>query len=245
MVARVSLPIIGPRRTAYRSLPTCVALGSVILAGPVASAQKPPAPNVGASTATIQCVDSSASGRISSAPCTIFARRTVAGFAFEPVMWNLSAYSTRIEADQRATPTSAVVALDGEFWRLEVGPRGDPVRGAARNATIGPIPLPAAKSYEILFAFVAVPPGSHSAIHVQSGPEAWYVLAGSQCVETPDTVLHIAQGHGGMVPADTPLYLVATGTTTRRAFFVIVHDAARPFYTEVDSWHPQGKCIRG
>jgi hypothetical protein len=54
--------------------------------------------------------------------------------------------------------------------------------------------------------------------------------------------MHIDQGHGGVVPSDTPLYLIATGTTTRRAFFVIVHDAARPFYTEINSWTPRGEC---
>jgi quercetin dioxygenase-like cupin family protein len=132
--------------------------------------------------------------------------------------------------------------MDKSFWLLDIEPKVSHEARAATTSTISPIPLPRARGYEIIYAYVAVPPGAHSAIHVQSGPEAWYVLAGSQCVETPDTVLHIAQGGGGMVPADTPLYLIATGTSTRRAFFVIVHDTERPFYTEIDSWHPKGRC---
>ncbi len=208
------------------------------------SAQSTPAPPAGAQAPTIQCADSSAGGRIGSTACTIFAKRVVREFPgrADTVVWNVAAFSTRLEAESRQTPTSAVIEMDNRFWLLNIAPTVNRQERALRTSAITPIPLPPAKSYEIIFAYVAVPPGAHSAIHVQSGPEAWYVLAGSQCVETPDTVLHIRQGAGGMVPADTPLYLVATGTTTRRAFFVIVHDAERPFYTEIDSWHPRGKC---
>ena len=81
------------------------------------------------------------------------------------------------------TPTSAVVEVDNTFWLLNVAPTVSHHEHAMQAAAIKPIPLPPAKSYEIIFAYVAVPPGAHSAIHVQSGPEAWYVLAGSQCVE--------------------------------------------------------------
>jgi len=166
----------------------------------------------------------------------------VAQFPDGPVLWTLETFPTRAAATPAITATGAVVEADGKVWLLTVGPHRPVPAGAVRAAEIGPLPLPAAKSYEMMLAYVAVPPGSESAVHVQSGPEAWYVLAGSQCVETPATVLHIDQGHGGIVPADTPLYLIATGTTTRRAFFVIVHDAARPFYTEINTWKPRGAC---
>jgi quercetin dioxygenase-like cupin family protein len=135
--------------------------------------------------------------------------------------------------------------MDHAIWLLSVGPHGLSRKGVMRVAEVGPLPLPPATSYEILFAYVGVPAGARSAVHVQSGPEAWYVLSGSQCVETPTTVQHIAEGQTGFVPADTPLYLVATGTGLRRAFFVIIHDAARPFYTEINTWRPRGLCRAG
>ncbi len=219
-------------------------LSAVVGVSMTAFAQATPTPAAGASAATIQCADSSAGGRIGSTACTIFAKRTVREFPgrADTVAWNVTAFPTRAEAESHWTATSAVIEMDNSFWLLDVAPDLGREGHAQHTSSIRPIPLPPATSYEIIFAYVAVPPGAHSAIHVQSGPEAWYVLAGSQCVETPDTVLHIGRGGGGMVPADTPLYLVATGTTTRRAFFVIVHDAQRPFYTEIDSWHPRGKC---
>jgi quercetin dioxygenase-like cupin family protein len=157
-------------------------------------------------------------------------------------MWTLETFATREAAQQAATPAGAVIALDGKYWLLTVGPHTSTPAGASRVAEVGPLPLPPAARYEMILAYVAVPPGAKSAVHVQSGPEAWYVLGGSQCVETPDIVLHLDAQHPGFVPADTPLFLVATGTTTRRAFFVIVHDAARPFYTEIHSWTPRGRC---
>ncbi len=227
------------RVSLYRTM-----LPALVSVSGAAFAQATPAPSAGAQAPTIQCADSSASGKIGSTACTIFAKRRVREFPgrADTVVWNVLGFATRPEAESQMTPTSAVVEVDNTFWLLNVAPTVSHHEHAMQAAAIKPIPLPPAKSYEIIFAYVAVPPGAHSAIHVQSGPEAWYVLAGSQCVETPDTVLHIRQGSGGMVPADTPLYLVATGTTTRRAFFVIVHDAERPFYTEIDSWHPRGKC---
>jgi quercetin dioxygenase-like cupin family protein len=219
-------------------------LPALVSVSGAASAQATPAPPAGTQSPTIQCADSSANGKIGSTPCTIFAKRMVREFPgrADTVVWNVQAFATRPGAESQMTPTSAVIEMDNMFWLLNVAPTVSRQPHALQATAIRPIPLPPAKSYEIIFAYVAVPPGAHSAIHVQSGPEAWYVLAGSQCVETPDTVLHIGQGAGGMVPADTPLYLVATGTTMRRAFFVIVHDAERPFYTEIDSWHPRGKC---
>jgi quercetin dioxygenase-like cupin family protein len=194
---------------------------------------------------TIACVDSSARGTIGGTPCTIFARMTVPPFPTQTVMWTLERFPTRAAADQARTPTGAVVTLDHAIWLLTVGPYQVAPKGVMRVAEVGPLPLPPAASYEILFAYVAVPSGARSAVHVQSGPEAWYVLSGSQCVETPTTVQHIAAGQSGLVPGDTPLYLVATGTGIRRAFFVIVHDAARPFYTEIGTWRPRGLCPAG
>jgi quercetin dioxygenase-like cupin family protein len=195
-----------------------------------------------ASSPTIACVDGSATGVIGTTPCTIFARRSIDQFPDGPVVWTLETFPTRADAERALTPTGAVVEAENKIWLLTVGSHRPAPAGGIRVAEIGPLPLPAAASYEIILAHVAVPPGARSAAHVQSGPEAWYVLSGSQCVETPDTVLHIEQGHGGIVPADTPLFLVATGTAIRRAFFVIVHDAARPFYTEIDTWKPRGMC---
>ena len=216
----------------------CVAFGAVAVLYANAIAQTP---NAGAGAPTIACVDSSASGVIGTTPCTIFARHTVAPFATPPV-WIVESFPSRAAAEQARTPSGAVVQAEGETWLLTVGADRPTPAGGNRLATIGPLPLPPAKGYEVMLAHVSVPPGSQSAVHVQSGPEAWYVLSGSQCVETPHTVFHVDKGHSGMVPADTPLYLIATGTTTRSAFFVIVHDTARPFYTEINSWKPTGAC---
>ena len=224
------------------SAATAVVVAVLVGVPAVDHAQTPAAqPGASASAPTIACADSSATGVLGSTACTIFARRPVAK-PDGPVFWTLETFPTRSAADRAKTATSAVVEIDNKIWLLSVGSSRPVPTGATREAQIGPLPLPTAASYEMLLAYVAVPPGSRSAVHVQSGPEAWYVLAGSQCVETPANVLHIDQGHGGMVPADTPLFLIATGSTMRHAFFVIVHDAGRPFYTEINSWKPTGAC---
>jgi hypothetical protein len=194
-----------------------------------------------AQSPTIACADSSKSGVLGSTACTIFAKRPVA-LTGATTQWRIETYPTRDAAERASTATSAVLPLDGSFWLLSVGSERPTPAGGTLVANVGPLPLPKASNYEMILAYVAVPPGAKSAVHVQSGPEAWFVLDGSQCVETPDTVLHLDRAHPGFVPADTPLFLIATGNVTRRALFVIVHDASRAFFSEINSWKPKGRC---
>jgi quercetin dioxygenase-like cupin family protein len=56
-----------------------------------------------------------------------------------------------------------------------------------------------------------------------SGPEAWYLLAGKQCVETLDGSKGAKAGEGMFEPADTPMRLTILGRDTRDAFFIVVH----------------------
>jgi quercetin dioxygenase-like cupin family protein len=55
-----------------------------------------------------------------------------------------------------------------------------------------------------------------SAVHRHAGPEAWYVLSGEQCLETPSGKSVIGTGQSGLVPGGPPMILMATGTRERR-----------------------------
>lgn len=175
-----------------------------------------------------------------SAPCTILANQPLAVSA-STLTWTLDIYPTVVAARAHTDSTGIVVEADGRIWLFRFGPLRPSRQGSTRVAQVGPLNPPAAPRHAVLVAYAVVPPGAHSASHTHAGPEAWYVLSGAQCVETPTGVTRAEAGHGMVVPADTPMFLSATGQEQRRAFFVVVYDATRAWNTPV-AWQPQGRC---
>ena len=81
--------------------------------------------------------------------------------------------------------TGIVVEEDGRVWLSEFGPRNTAPRGGEAIAIVGPLQLPAAKSYAAVLSYAVMRPGDNSRVHTHPGPEGWSVLAGEQCLETP------------------------------------------------------------
>ena len=154
---------------------------------------------------------------------------------------------SKIEAAQRAaTPASAAVEWAGKVWLLTLGPRGARSQGGTLVAEIGPIPAvqPAAR-YVLDVNEADFGPDMKTevarAIHTHPGPEIFYLLTGEQCLETPNGIARARAGEGMVAPANTPMQLNIMGSSKRDAFFVIVHDAAKPRVTPSD-WQPKGRC---
>ena len=86
-------------------------------------------------------------------------------------------------------------------------------------------------------------PGMKTVVHRHAGAEAWYTLAGAQCLETPHGKLVQRAGEPGMiVPAGVPMMLVGTGSTVRRSLVLILQDASQPRSTPAMDWVPAGLC---
>ena len=86
-------------------------------------------------------------------------------------------------------------------------------------------------------------PGMTSAIHVHSGPEAWYTAAGETCLETPNgKLVGRAGGQAVIVPSGPPMLLTTTGTEQRRALTLILHQSSKPPTTVIHDWTPRGLC---
>jgi quercetin dioxygenase-like cupin family protein len=178
--------------------------------------------------------------------CSVLAQLWVPSLPEAPLFWYIDAYPSRLEAqaDAAGSETSVVVTAHDQVWLLTVAPRD--WRGDARRrvATVGPLPVPLARSYRLMFLEGVFPPGVTIFTHKHSGPEAWYVLDGAQCVETPGGVLRTGAGEGMVVPPDVPMSLRAVGTSPRRVLTLFVHDAHRPATVPVDDWKPTGLCER-
>jgi len=162
-------------------------------------------------------------------------------FSQASVYWHLHAFPSRTAADAARSPTGIVVEEDGRVWLSEFGARNAPPRGGKAIAVVGPLELPAAKSYSAVLSYAVMRPGDNSRVHIHAGPEGWYVLSGEQCLETPDGANRARAGGTMTVRSNIPMELNVTGTTLRRAFALVIHDAAQPRGTPSD-WKPAGAC---
>jgi len=170
---------------------------------------------------------------------------TVTGLHFSQtsVYWHLRAFPSRKAAEAARSATGIVVEEDGRVWLSEFGPQSPAPRGGEAIALVGPLQLPAAKSYAAVLSYAVMRPGDSSRVHTHPGPEGWYVLAGEQCLETPAGADRGRAGGTMTVRPNIPMELNVTGTTLRRAFALVIHDSTQPRGIPSD-WKPSGACGR-
>ena len=170
---------------------------------------------------------------------------TVTGLHFgqAAVYWHLRAFPSRKAADAAKSATGIVVEEDGRVWLSEFGARNSTPRGGKPIAVVGPLQLPEATSYAAVLSYAVMRPGDSSRVHTHPGPEAWYVLAGEQCLETPAGATRARAGGTMTVRSNVPMELNVTGKKLRRAFALVIHDGAQPRGIPSD-WKPSGACGR-
>jgi quercetin dioxygenase-like cupin family protein len=168
---------------------------------------------------------------------------TVTGLHFSQtsVYWHLRAFQSRKAAEAARSATGIVVEEDGRVWLSEFGSLNMAARGGEAIAIVGPLQLLAAKSYAAVLSYAVMRPGDNSRVHTHPGPEGWYVLTGEQCLETPAGANRARAGGTMTVPPSVPMELNVTGTTLRRAFALVIHDATQQRGTPSD-WKPSGAC---
>jgi len=168
---------------------------------------------------------------------------TVTGLHFSQasIYWHLRTFPSRKAAEAAKSATGIVVEEDGRVWLSEFGARNSTPRGGDAIAIVGPLQLPAAKSYAAVLSYAVMRPGDSSRVHTHPGPEGWYVLAGEQCLETPAGANRVRAGETMTVQSNTPMELNVTGKTLRRAFALVIHDSAQERGIPSD-WKPPGAC---
>jgi quercetin dioxygenase-like cupin family protein len=223
-----------------RALAMFLAACSIVPVGPL-RAQAPAAGHDHLSE--VACVDVPAGEKRPAFGC--FNVGTVPGLHFDTrsVYWHLRTYPTRKAADAARSATGIVVEEDGRVWLSEFGAREQAPRGGDPVAVVGPLDLLPAAGYTAVLSYAVMRPGDSSRVHTHPGPEGWYVLAGEQCLETPAGANRARAGGTATAPGNTPMELNVTGTTTRRAFALVIHDAAHDRGTRSD-WKPSGACGR-
>ena len=160
------------------------------------------------------------------------------------IYWHLDTYSTRGEAEAAKGPRGSVLESFGKIWLLTIEAATWRPSGGERVAAIGPLPVKANAAYAAQYMEAVFTPGMTAPSHTHSGPEAWYTLSGETCLETPDgKMIGRAGGSQVIVPGGPPMHLTATGTETRRALVLILHDSAQAPTTPAPEWTPKGLCL--
>jgi hypothetical protein len=174
--------------------------------------------------------------------CWILADQKI-GRLHAPVYWHVDRYDSRAAAEQAKLQRSSVVESLGKTWLLTIGSREVKNPGGERVASIGPLPIDAAKEYSAQYMEAITNPGWTSEIHRHPGPEAWYTEGGETCVETPKDVMRGRPGGKPViVPGDLPMHLTATGAKQRRALVLVLHESDKPAGTMTHDWTPKGLC---
>jgi quercetin dioxygenase-like cupin family protein len=175
--------------------------------------------------------------------CWVTANSPLGQLPQQPIFWHLDTYSTRAEAEAVKGPRGTVVESLGKVWLLTVDVAGWRPPSGARVAEIGPLPVTAGAKYSAQYMEAIFTPGMTAPAHRHSGPEAWYTVTGETCLETPEgKIVGRAGGPPVIVPGGPPMHLTATGTETRRALVLILHDATQPPTTPAREWTPKGLC---
>jgi quercetin dioxygenase-like cupin family protein len=175
--------------------------------------------------------------------CWNLADQTVGPLTKSQVYWHLDTYPTLEAANAAKGPRGAVTNSFGKAWlfTIEAADWQAPA-GAEHAATIGPLPLPAAKSYTASYLEAVFMPGMKSAIHDHPGPEAFYTVTGETCLETTEGKVVSLPGKPAFVAGGLPMQLTATGKDKREGFALVLHDSTQPGGHMVHNWTPKELC---
>lgn len=164
-----------------------------------------------------------------------------------PVWWHLVEFDTEAAARAAAPPRSAAVTRSyGRWWLHAFASEGWRPSGGKRHASVGPLALnDTARPAVARLMEARAEPFRQTRPHRHSGPEAFYMLEGAQCLETPGRRSVVREGATLIVPEGAPMQLSGYGGADRRTLLVVLHDADRPWMSVAADWTPEGLCATG
>jgi quercetin dioxygenase-like cupin family protein len=173
----------------------------------------------------------------------------------EPLYWHLDTFSDRAEAEAKRGARGTVVDGHGKHWLFTIAPQAWRPGAGQRVALIGPLVVEPETAYTAHYMETVISPGFQDgtgAGHRHPGPEAWFVVAGGQCLETPNGVMTGHAGQSMLAPEGWPMAISSLGTEIRRAVVLILHRTGEPYVMAVGAqpdaphahWEPKGLCPR-
>lgn len=235
-------PRQGRRRSGTRRVGTA-ALAALAIAPVGLRAQAPGARIPGG-------CEAAATNRPNDVGCYLLTTRPLVAGPGTALFWHIYEYDTPAAATADSSRGARVprpvarnvVQAFGRTWLLALADSLWRPAAGRRAGVAGPLPVSPGKRYAARYMEAVFSPGMQTAVHRHSGPEAWYLVTGAQCLQTPDTTFVVPAGGSAVVPAGPPMRLSGVGTATRRALVLVLHDPAEPWMTMDPAWTPPAAC---
>ena len=174
--------------------------------------------------------------------CYVAAIDTLGVLPTSPVYWHLDSYPTRAAAEAGRGGRGTIAEAHGRVWLFTIADAEWRPTAGERVARVGPLPHSSGRAYVAYFIEGVVPPGARTPAHRHAGPEAWYVLEGTNCLQTPDEVRTARAGESLIIQEGPPMILTGVGQTTRRSLALVLHDASQPWSIVTPSFTPKASC---
>ena len=160
----------------------------------------------------------------------------------QQLYWHIHGFTSESKAmtEARRHRYAATTEMHGQAWLYVLGGPSEQITGGIRRAVIGPLAVPSADTIAH-FAAATFPPGMRTRVHAHPGAEAFYVVSGEQCMETPAERRTIAAGETYIVKDGPHLQAAPKG---RRNLVLILVPRGIPLITLRTDWHPTGFCDR-
>lgn len=174
--------------------------------------------------------------------CTIVTDKRLPGMLRSPVFWHIDEFPSLAAAQRAEDSLSVALEAGGSAWLYSFNSDTSDHHGGKHRGVVGPLPIQANRPYSVMAMSTRFPPGAFSPVHTHSGPEAWWVLEGEQCLQTTRTTVRAHAGQSALVAEGDTMRMMATGTGQRRALVLILHDANRPAIVRLDNPPPLKSC---
>lgn len=190
----------------------------------------------------VRCMENSPERR-GEEGCTILTNRLlVMSLLSNTVYWHIDRFDSLQMAMTAAGPNSVAAEAHGSFWLMTVGPKSEDNCSGHHVALIGPLVLTVGKSYSMRVQSSLIKPGATTPAHTHPGPEVIYVVAGEQCLETPEIGVRLSAGQFYVVPDGVIHRGRPMGTNARRAFGLNLYDATHPTSHDLDNPPTLASC---
>jgi mannose-6-phosphate isomerase-like protein (cupin superfamily) len=158
--------------------------------------------------------------------------------------WHIDRYpDTASAAAAKSGDSAVVVALGGQVFLETINSSREWKAASGEHlASVGPLPVPQGTPLTARFMEATTSSAAATNPHVHPGPEAFFLLSGTICVETPAGPHRAGPGGSLVLPAGVPMQLVSFGESVRRSLVLVIHASGQPWIDRQPRWAPSGAC---
>lgn len=157
------------------------------------------------------------------------------------IYWHIYEFPTQgaAIAEARRHRWATITQIHSRTWLYVLGGSAEPVTGGTQRAVIGPLAV-APGNQTAHFAESVFPPGMRTRVHHHPGPEAFYVVEGEQCMESPTDRRLISAGGTYIVESGPHIQAAPRG---RRNLVLILAPTGSASVMPGGDWEPSAFCM--